>query len=651
MEVREASAAYDGLVAVDAGAVPVGYKRTEVGVIPEDWSVSTVGSEFTVQLGKMLDNDKNEGVPKPFLGNRSVQWGRIDLEDIGEIKLSRNDLKRYRLRDGDLLVCEGGEVGRAAIWNQPMGECYYQKALHRLRPIRGYSTQLMLNQLQQMASSGELENYVTQTSIAHLPKDKFETVPIPVPSSDIEQEAIAEALSDADALIESLEQMLAKKRQIKQGTMQELLTGKRRLPGFKGVWQTKALGDLFTVSGGFSASRAQLSSDGYCYLHYGDIHTSTKTFIDVREEFQNLPKLDVSLKRIAPSVMLDDGDVVFVDASEDDEGTSKHVVVTNPDRAPFISGLHTIVAKAKSTDLDHLYLRYCFQTQAVKSQFRFFAVGTKVSGISKSNIVKVTIPLPALKEQFAIAGILSDMDTEIAALETRLAKAFALKQGMMQQLLTGRIRLVQPTSNVVSLPVAARVSTKGKQGHNRTINEAVVIAKLTQLFSSDEWPLARVRRTKLAYLLHRHVEKRADGFLKKAAGPYDPTIRYRGPERVALKNGYVRAHHNGAYEGLVAADKIAQAETYFEKWYGTDAATWVEQFRWKKTDELELLATVDMAMEDLRREGKQADLDAVKQLIRDHAEWKPKLEKAFFSDDHIVQALDECRALFGDEET
>ena len=134
--------------------------------------------------------------------------------------------------------------------------------------------------------------------------------------------------------------------------MQDLLTRKKHLQGFTVVWRTKELGDLFTVSGGFSASRAQLSSDGYCYLHYGDIHTSHKTFIDVRAEFQDIPKLDVSLKRVAPGAMLDDGDVVFVDASEDDEGTSKHVVVTNPDGTPFISGLHTIVAKARSRDLD-----------------------------------------------------------------------------------------------------------------------------------------------------------------------------------------------------------------------------------------------------------------------------------------------------------
>jgi len=119
-----------------------GYKQTELGVIPEDWEVTSVGDEFSIQLGKMLDSEKNAGVPKPYLGNRAVKWGRIDLDDIGVIKLTPSDLQRFRLREGDLLVCEGGEIGRTAIWRQPIEECYYQKALHRLRPIRVGSAML-----------------------------------------------------------------------------------------------------------------------------------------------------------------------------------------------------------------------------------------------------------------------------------------------------------------------------------------------------------------------------------------------------------------------------------------------------------------------------------------------------------------------------
>ena len=206
-------------------------------------------------------------------------------------------------------------------------------------------------------------------------------------------------------------------------------------------WQLKPLGDLFRFSGGFSASRDQLSSEGHCYLHYGDIHKSSNAFIDVRAEYQDIPKLDIPLQRISSNSLLNDGDVVFVDASEDDEGTSKHVVIVNKDKTPYISGLHTIVAKSKTDELDDIYKRYCFQTAAVKRQFLFYSVGTKVTGISKANIARVLLPVPPLSEQVAIATVLANMDAEIAAQDATRAKTDLLRQGMMQELLTGRTRL------------------------------------------------------------------------------------------------------------------------------------------------------------------------------------------------------------------
>lgn len=264
-------------------------------------------------------------------------------------------------------------------------------------------------------------------------------IPFPLES---EQRAIASALSDIDSLLTKLDQLITKKRDLKQAAMQQLLTGKTRLPGFSGEWAVKRLGALFKFSGGYSASRDQLSSNGFCYLHYGDIHGAVKTTIDTQADYHDIPKLDVPLKRVSPESLLADGDVVFVDASEDDAGTSKHVVVVNKGGLPFIAGLHTIVAKAKTTELVHEYLRYCFKTEAIRQQFLFYAVGTKVSGISKFNIVKLSLLVPSVPEQTAIATILSDMDTELAALVARREKTRALKQGMMQELLTGRTRLV-----------------------------------------------------------------------------------------------------------------------------------------------------------------------------------------------------------------
>jgi type I restriction enzyme S subunit len=249
-------------------------------------------------------------------------------------------------------------------------------------------------------------------------------------------------LSDVDGLLGGLDRLIAKKRDLNQAVMQQLLTGQTRLPGFHGEWEVKTLGELFTFSGGHSASRDQLSSKGHCYLHYGDIHGSSKTFVDTRVDYQDIPKLDIPLKRVSSNSLLKDGDVVFVDASEDDEGTSKHIVVVNKDNVPFISGLHTIVAKSRTDELNHEYRHYCFQTAAIRQQFLFYAVGTKVSGISKTNIPKLTLSVPSLPEQTAIAAVLTDMDAELAVLKQRREKTRALKQAMMQELLTGRTRLI-----------------------------------------------------------------------------------------------------------------------------------------------------------------------------------------------------------------
>ncbi|MFZ1976693.1 MAG: restriction endonuclease subunit S [Bacteroidota bacterium] len=205
-------------------------------------------------------------------------------------------------------------------------------------------------------------------------------------------------------------------------------------------WSVATFGDVFNVSGGFSASRDQLSQNGYCYLHYGDIHKSTKAYIDVQAEYVDIPKLDIPLQRISSKSLLNDGDVVFVDASEDDEGASRHIVVINKEDIPYISGLHTIVVKSKGENINKGYRRYCFQTRDIKRQFYFYAVGTKVTGISKSNIVKIFLPLPSPSEQRAIAAALSDVDALINSLDRLIAKKRDLKHVAMQELLTGKRR-------------------------------------------------------------------------------------------------------------------------------------------------------------------------------------------------------------------
>ena len=381
-----------------------GYKQTEVGVIPDAWEVSTVGNEFEIKLGKMLDAERNVGVPKPYLGNKAVQWDQIDISDLPTVPMSRADIAKYRLSKGDLLVCEGGEVGRAAIWDASISECYYQKALHRLRPLKGFNSKVMVALLRQWSDRGVLKNYVTQTSIAHLPREKFMSMPMPVPPAP-EQRAIAAALSDVDALLGGLERLIAKKRDLKQAAMQQLLTGQTRLPGFSGAWEVKRLGDALAICHGKSQRDVEVTDGAYPILATGgQIGTARRPLYD------------------KPSVLI-----------------GRKGTINQPQYmdTPFWT-VDTLFYSAIKGDnsAKFLYYRFCL------IDWMQYNEASGVPSLNARTIESIEIDCPEPIEQSAIAAVLSDMDAELSALLARRDKTRALKQAMMQELLTGRTRLV-----------------------------------------------------------------------------------------------------------------------------------------------------------------------------------------------------------------
>ena len=416
----------------EVSAVPQGYKRSDAGLIPQDWRVSTIGAEFRVQLGKMVDAAKNSGVPKPYLGNRSVQWGRIDVDDIDTVPMTRADLQLFRLRQGDLLVCEGGEIGRAAIWDDPIPECYYQKALHRLRSKGGYDAYLMMSLLELWASTGYLTNYVTQTSIAHLPKDQLEIIPLPSPVPR-EQHAITEVLSDVDRLLETLDTLIGKKRAIKRAAMQQLLTGNTRLPGFSGKWATKRLGEIGTFLKGRGIKRDDVSHEGCVCIRYGELYTRYENHVS--SLVTRIPQT-VAMEALSIST----GDLLFAASGETPDEIGRCAAYLG--REPAYAGGDIIVWTLHGQS--PVFLGYLMNHPGVAKQKARMGQGDAVVHVSARNLARVQIDLPPIPEQDAIAAILSDMDAEVAALERRLDKAGGLKQGIMQQLLTGRIRLMEP---------------------------------------------------------------------------------------------------------------------------------------------------------------------------------------------------------------
>ncbi len=206
------------------------FEDSPLGRIPAEWEVKKIGEIFEMQLGKMLSKKAIEGKsPFPYLGNKNVQWDNVDLSDVLEMDFTEPERKKYDLRIGDILVCEGCEIGRTALWRDELESCYFQKAIHRLRPInKQYIPSLFPRFMKYAIMKGVFLNFTSQTSIAHLTQEQLAIAPIAMPEIN-EQLRISQIFDMADNNICIEKQKRKKLQTIKTGLMQDLLTGRVRV--------------------------------------------------------------------------------------------------------------------------------------------------------------------------------------------------------------------------------------------------------------------------------------------------------------------------------------------------------------------------------------------------------------------------------------
>ncbi len=260
-------------------------------------------------------------------------------------------------------------------------------------------------------------------------------LPVPLPPTKAEQEAIAEALSDADALIESLEQLLVKKRQLKQGSMQQLLTGKKRLPGFSGEWVPTTMSSIGATYGGLSGKTKD---------DFGVGDAQYVTFLNVLENV-SIECEQFDCVRVAVGEgqnLVRKGDLLFNGTSETPEDLAMGAVLLDEVDELYLNSFCFGFRIRVSQEQDALFIAYFFRGSVGRSIMYSLAQGSTRYNMSKRQFLDLELTLPAYKEQVAIAIALGDMEAEIVALEAKLTKARQLKQGMMQELLTGRIRLI-----------------------------------------------------------------------------------------------------------------------------------------------------------------------------------------------------------------
>ena len=256
---------------------------------------------------------------------------------------------------------------------------------------------------------------------------------IPCPPNVPEQRAIAAVLSDIDSLIDALDALIAKKQAVKKATMQQILTGKTRLPGFSGEWESKRLGELFEFRNGLNKAKKFFGS-GTPIVNYMDVFKNSGL-----ESADLVGRVTLSSKEIE-SFNVKRGDVFFTRTSETVEEIGIAAVMLDAPCDTVFSGF-VLRARPLNDRLDDHYKRYCFASKSIRSQIVSNATYTTRALTNGKVLSMVKILIPSLREQAAIAAVISDMDAEIEALERRRDKMEAIKQGMMQELLTGNTRL------------------------------------------------------------------------------------------------------------------------------------------------------------------------------------------------------------------
>ena len=413
----------------------VGYGQRDAEGIPPDWGVKTISEIAAVRTGPfgsaLHERDYvDSGTPiitVEHLSERGVVHEGLPMVSDAD----RSRLARYELRTGDIVFSRVGSIDRNSLIGKAEDGWLFSGRLLRVRALDDNTYPPYLSyHFHSEPFKRRVRSVAVGQTMASLNTQILNGVCVILPAVQ-EQHSIAEALSDVDDLLAALEALIAKKRGIKQAAMQQLLTGKTRLPGFSGEWETKRLGELGAFAKGRGIRREDISFEGFPCVLYGELYTRYHNYTWGISSH-------ISREVAQRALPIKAGDILFAGSGETAEDIGRCASYLGNEEA--YAGGDIIVLRP--TGQDPIYLGHLLNHPTVQAQKARMGQGNAVVHISTRNLAQVQINLPRLKEQSAISAVLSDMDSEIAGLERRRDKVGAIKQGMMQELLTGKIRLV-----------------------------------------------------------------------------------------------------------------------------------------------------------------------------------------------------------------
>lgn len=384
------------------------YKQTELGLLPEDWEVAKLGDVAKVKRGvRVVRSQLKEEGCFPVFQNTYIPLGYY----------YKSNVKAYT----PFVIIGGsaGQIGISKVDYWAADDCAYLECGNTLVNLFLYYT-LLSNQK-------TINGYVRNGTVPRLDRRLLEKIYIPFPPIQ-EQRRIASALTSIDNLIDSLDRLIAKKREIKQGAMQQLLSGKKRLKGFTEPWVEKKLGDVVTNSIGLTYSPNNVKKYGTLVLRSSNIKNGKLIFEDNVFVEMSIPE----------RAKVHTNDLLVCVRNGSKALIGKSAVITEDAEGMAFGAFMTIL---RANGIEQIFLNYYWQTDFIQKQVRD-NMGATINQITNADISDFDIYVPSyLPEQQAIASVLTSMDNELSALEAKRKKYEQIKRGMMQQLLTGRIRL------------------------------------------------------------------------------------------------------------------------------------------------------------------------------------------------------------------
>ena len=416
-----------------------GYKKTEVGVIPENWDVkpiTRVTSEIFLGLTSKVDYVNHGGIP--LIRATDIAGGRLTFDAARSISHKQHSaLTKYRCaKRGDVLVSKSGSLGVCAIVDVDTEFSIYESIIV-LQPSHCLDSRFLLSLLRHEATQNRMIGDRVGSTVGHLNLEVFRSLLIPLPLLP-EQRSIATTLSDMDELLGALDRLIAKKRNLKQAAMQQLLTGKTRLPGFSDGWEVRSLYEIVEhqkalFDDGDWVEAEHITVKGIRLVQTGNVGVGQFIEKDVKKYIyeESFNRLKCKLLQV--------GDILICRLADP---AGRACVLPEIGEERVITSVDVTIFRPRSEVSNRNFLVQYLSTREWFKKVLDHVGGTTHKRISRGSLGKLEVPFPNLEEQTAIATVLSDMDAEIAILEQRRDKIRALKQAMMQALLTGRIRLV-----------------------------------------------------------------------------------------------------------------------------------------------------------------------------------------------------------------